>query len=71
MEISQAAHKAQQRGTPVRIEYVMPQRALVQEVIRRISEGVSDKDLTAFICATYRLVLLTVAETAALNRLNR
>lgn len=70
-EISQAAYEARQRGEPVRIEHVMPQRAFAQEVIRRIGEGASDEAITAYICGTYRLVLLTEAETTALSRLNR
>jgi hypothetical protein len=70
-EISLEAQKARQRGEPIKIEHVMPQRAYAREIIKVIEAGDSDDDLVAFIKNNYRLVLLTKEETAMINRLNR
>lgn len=70
-EISVRAHEARERGEPLLIEHVMPQRAFARKVIDLVNEGASDEELLGFIKAHYRLVLLTRDETAALNRQNR
>lgn len=70
-EISAAAHAARRRGEVLKIEHVMPQRAFALQIIGQINEGKTDEDLTRFIRANYRLVLLTMDETTALNRTNR
>lgn len=70
-EISVRAHEARERGEPLLIEHVMPQRAFARNVIDFVNEGASDEELLRFIKAHYRLVLLTRDEMAALNRQNR
>ena len=70
-EISLEAQKARQRGDPILIEHVMPQRAYAREIIKVIEAGGSDDDLIAFIKKNYRLVLLTKEETTIINKLNR
>lgn len=70
-EISEAAFEARIRGEPLYIEHVLPQRAYAQKVITLVNAGATDDELTAFINAKYRLVLLTRDETERINRLNR
>lgn len=70
-EISAAAQEARQRGGPLFIEHVLPQRAYARQVIALVNDGGSDEDLLAFIRENYRLVVLTADETMKINRLNR
>ena len=70
-EISAAAQEARQRGEPLLIEHVLPQRAYARQIIALVNDGGSDEDLLAFIRENYRLVVLTADETVKLNRLNR
>lgn len=70
-EISVAAHEARGRGERLLIEHVKPQRAYAKAIIEIVNKGATDEELVAFIRQHYRLVVLTVDETSALNRLNR
>jgi hypothetical protein len=70
-EISLKAHEARDRGEPLRIEHVLPQRAYAQEIIRIVDEGGTDAEVMDYIQKNYRLVLLTEEETKLLNRRNR
>jgi hypothetical protein len=70
-EISEAAFQSRLRGEPLYIEHVLPQRAYARKVIDLINAGTSDDELTAYIKAHYRLVLLTLDEAKQINRLNR
>ena len=65
------AQKARQRGEPVLIEHVLPQRAYARKIIEIVNAGGSNDDVIHFIKENYRLVLLTKEETAKINRLNR
>lgn len=70
-EISVAAHNARERGEPVLIERVKPQRAFARDVIERVYNSAIDDQLIRFIKRNYRLVLLIEDEMLALNRINR
>lgn len=70
-ECSVEAHAARERGEPVFIEHVMPQRAYAQKVIELIDTGVTDDEILRFIRRTYRLVLLSAEETRTINLANR
>lgn len=70
-EISFHAYQARERGEPLLIEHVLPQRAYAQKVIELLNDGATDEELLNFIKKNYRLVLLTSEETVNINRLNR
>jgi hypothetical protein len=70
-EISIAAHEARLRGEAIHIEHVLPQRAFAVVVIGMVTGGATDEAVLEFIRSNYRLVLLSKAETVALNRANR
>lgn len=70
-EISVAAYSARERGEPLLIEHVLPQRAYARHVIKLIDSGAADDELLRYIKENYRLVLLTKDETSKINRLNR
>ena len=70
-ELSVEAYKARERGEPLLIEHVAPQRAFARQVIEMISNGATDPQVISFIEESYRLVLLTREETVRLNRQNR
>lgn len=70
-ECSVGAYAARERGEPVFIEHVMPQRAYAQRVIELIDSGATDDEVIDFIKRTYRLVLLSAGETSAINQANR
>lgn len=70
-EISEEAYNARQRGEPIKIEHVQPQRAFAKEIIRIVEDGGADDDIIKYIGRNYRLVLLTHEETKKLDRQNR
>ncbi len=70
-EISVQAHEARERGEPLLIEHVLPQRAYARRVIELVNDGATDDEVLRFIQDNYRLVLLTREETTRINRLNR
>jgi len=70
-EASVNAQVARQKGEPVKIEHVMPQRAFARKIIELIDKGLSDDAIVEFISDNYRLVLLTDEETKIINKLNR
>lgn len=65
------AWKLHQAGGKVLIEHVSPVRHLTQMVIGEVGRGASDGELKEFVRAHYKLVLLSPAETASLNKQNR
>jgi hypothetical protein len=70
-EFSLAALEAHGRGERVLIEHVSPIREFTRGAIDLARKGGSDDDLTDFVRRTFRLVLLTPAETLHLNKQNR
>jgi hypothetical protein len=70
-EISFQAYQARERGEPLLIEHVLPQRAYARKVIELLNDGATNQELLSFIEGNYRLVLLTSEETVSINRLNR
>ncbi|MGK7295607.1 MAG: hypothetical protein ACNS61_07270, partial [Candidatus Wenzhouxiangella sp. M2_3B_020] len=56
-EISAAAQEARQRGEPLFIEHVLPQRAYARKVIELVNSGARDKEVLSFIRENYRLVV--------------
>jgi hypothetical protein len=68
---SEAAELARRAGETVDIEHVMPQRAFARAVIAEIDRGATDDEIVAYVRGSYRLVLLTPAETKHVNKINR
>jgi hypothetical protein len=62
---------AHRTGEKVLIEHVAPHRALTRLAIDKIDADMNDDDFILFIKANFQLALLTVAETAHLNKINR
>jgi hypothetical protein len=71
LEISNAAHRARQRGEPTRIEHVLPERAFARQVCNLIRDGATDKKVLDHIARSHRLVIVTPEEAAAIDRSNR
>jgi hypothetical protein len=68
---SESALLAYQAGKRVLIEHINPHRALTRLAIDKLQSGIADSDFLTFVKANYQLALLTEAETARLNKLNR
>lgn len=65
------ARKAVEAGNRVLIEHIYPHRALTRDAINKIEQGVSDEVFEQFVRDSFQLALLTIDETARLNRINR
>ena len=72
-EISVEAEKVRQAGkrADLMIEHVMPQRAFAKAVIAKIDSEATDDEIVTYVRDSYRLVLLTPAETEHVNKVNR
>lgn len=68
---SEDALSAHAKGERVLIEHVSPHREFTRRAIEQIEANVTDDEFKAFVLANFQLALLTVEETARLNKANR
>jgi hypothetical protein len=71
LEISKAAHRARRSGEPVRIEHVAPRIDLARRVCEMVERGATDKAVLNYIARNFRLVVVTPAEAATIDRANK